>query len=193
MPQRLAGLGGFVMLFQDVGAAHRSAGGARRTSWVWAQRAQRRLLTFLTLVLATSTLGIATATLVPAREMQSVGLRTDAQETDFASRVARRANQRPPSEGGWHIFLTYWDGLGASDPVSNVPMQATCGDAWPGWPCDVKHQALIDTFPYAATPAQRQHVLEAVQVSAYRPVPYGMCRPSNGIYPPWSVRVSQEC
>jgi peptide/nickel transport system substrate-binding protein len=112
------------------------------------------------------------AALVLAQEMQSVGFRTDVQETDFASMVARRANQRPPSEGGWHIFLTYWDGLGASDPVGNVPMQATCGDAWPGWPCDVEHQALIDAFPYAATPAQRQRVLEAVQVSAYRLVPY---------------------
>jgi peptide/nickel transport system substrate-binding protein len=112
------------------------------------------------------------ATLVLAQEMQSVGFRTDVQETDFASMVARRANRRPPSEGGWHICLTYWDGLGASDPVGNVPMQATCGDAWPGWPCDVEHQALIDAFPYAATPAQRQRVLEAVQVSAYRLVPY---------------------
>jgi peptide/nickel transport system substrate-binding protein len=112
------------------------------------------------------------ATLVLAQEMQSVGFRTDVQAMDFASMVARRANRGPPSEGGWHILLTYWDGLSASDPVGNAPMQATCGDAWPGWPCDAAHQALIDAFPYAATPAQRQRVLDAVQASAYRLVPY---------------------
>lgn len=112
------------------------------------------------------------ATLILAQQMRSVGFRTDVQAMDFASMVARRANQRPPSEGGWDICLTYWDGLGASDPVGNVPMQASCERAWPGWPCDAEHQALIDAFPYAATPAERQRVLEALQVSAYRLVPY---------------------
>lgn len=112
------------------------------------------------------------ATLMLAQQMQSVGFRTDVQATDFAGMVSRRANRRPPSEGGWHICLTFWDGLGASDPVGNVPMQATCGDAWPGWPCDVEHQALIDAFPYAATHVQRQRVLDALQISAYRLVPY---------------------
>ena len=51
-------------------------------------------------------------------------------------------------------------------------MQTSCERAWPGWPCDAEHQALIDAFPYAATPAERQRVLEALQVSAYRLVPY---------------------
>ena len=66
------------------------------------------------------------ATLVLAQQMQSVGVRTDVQAMGFASMAGRRANRRPPSEGGWHIGLTYWNGLGASDPVGNVPMQASC-------------------------------------------------------------------
>jgi len=41
------------------------------------------------------------ATLVLAQQMQSVGFRTDVQATDFASMVGRRANRRPPAEGGW--------------------------------------------------------------------------------------------
>ncbi len=112
------------------------------------------------------------ATLVLAQQMQSVGFRTDVQAMDFASMAGRRANRRPPSEGGWNIGLTFWNGLGASDPVGNVPMQASCERAWPGWPCDPAHQALIDAFPYAANPAERQRILDELQTSAYRLVPY---------------------
>jgi peptide/nickel transport system substrate-binding protein len=112
------------------------------------------------------------ATLVLAQQMQSVGFRTDVQAMDFASMAGRRANRRPPAEGGWNIGLTYWNGLGASDPVGNVPMQASCDRAWPGWPCDAAHQALIDAFPYAANPAERRRILDELQTSAYRLVPY---------------------
>lgn len=112
------------------------------------------------------------ATLVLAQQMQSIGFRTDVQAMDFASMAGRRANRRPPAEGGWHIGLTFWNGLGASDPVGNVPMQASCERAWPGWPCDSAHQALIDAFPYAANATERRRILEELHTSAYRLVPY---------------------
>jgi peptide/nickel transport system substrate-binding protein len=112
------------------------------------------------------------ATLVLAQQMRAVGFRTDVQTMEFASMAVRRANRRPPSEGGWDIALTYWDGLSASDPVSNLPIQASCERAWPGWPCDAGHQVLIDAFPHAATPAERRRLVDALQVSAYRMVPY---------------------
>jgi len=115
---------------------------------------------------------VHTATLVLAQQMQSVGFRTDVQATDFASMAGRRANRRPPSEGGWHIGLTFWNGLGASDPVGNVPMQASCERAWPGWPCDAAHQALIDAFPYAANATERKRILDELHTSAYNLVPY---------------------
>lgn len=121
---------------------------------------------------ATDNAFLHAATLVLAQQMQAVGFRTDVQAMDFAAMAGRRANRRPPAEGGWNIGLTYWNGLGASDPVGNVPMQASCERAWPGWPCDAGHQALIDDFPYAATPEERRRLLDALQVSAYRLVPY---------------------
>ena len=113
-----------------------------------------------------------TATLVLAQQLEQAGMRVDVQATDFASMAARRSNRRPPSEGGWDFGLTFWNGLGASDPVGNVPMQASCDRAWPGWPCDEAHQALIDAFPYAANAEERQRILTQLHESAYRVVPY---------------------
>ncbi len=112
------------------------------------------------------------ATLVLAQQMESVGFKTDVQATDFAAMAARRANKGTVAQGGWDIGLTYWNGLAASDPVGNVPMQASCEKAWPGWPCDAAHQALIDSYPYATDPAERRRILDALQTSAYRIVPY---------------------
>ena len=112
------------------------------------------------------------ATLVLAQQMQQAGFKTDVQATDFAAMAARRANKAPVGQGGWDIGLTYWNGLAAADPVGNVPMQASCEKAWPGWPCDAAHQALIDAYPYAADPAERRRILDALQTSAYQLVPY---------------------
>ena len=112
------------------------------------------------------------ATLVLAQQMQKAGMKVDVQAMDFATMATRRAIRKPPGEGGWDIGLTYWNGLGASDPVGNVPMQASCEKAWPGWPCDAAHQALIDAFPYAADAAARRGILDDLQTSAYRVVPY---------------------
>ncbi len=112
------------------------------------------------------------ATLVMVQQMQAIGFKTDVQATDFATMATRRANRKPPAEGGWDISLTFWNGLGASDPVGNVPMQASCDQAWPGWPCDAAHQALIDAYPYAPTAVERRRILDDLQTSAYRIIPY---------------------
>lgn len=55
-------------------------------------------------------------------------MRADVQGMGFATMATRPAIKRPPGEGGWDIDLTLWSGLGASDPVGTMPMQAHCDD-----------------------------------------------------------------
>jgi len=112
------------------------------------------------------------ATLVMAEDLKSIGVNVDLQAMDFGAMGARRINRAVPGEGGWDIGLTYWPGGNVSDPVGNVPMQANCDQAWPGWPCDADHQALIDAYPFATGESERQNLADRIQASAYELVPY---------------------
>lgn len=53
------------------------------------------------------------ATLVLADELKRIGIKVALQAMDFAAMAQRRANKKPPAEGGWNIGFTYWNGLGA--------------------------------------------------------------------------------
>jgi len=112
------------------------------------------------------------ATLVLADDLKSIGVNVDLQAMDFGAMGSRRVNRSAPEEGGWHIGLTYWPGGNVSDPVGNVPMQASCEHAWPGWPCDAEHQALIDAYPFAVDDQARLELANRIQASAYELVPY---------------------
>jgi peptide/nickel transport system substrate-binding protein len=112
------------------------------------------------------------ATLVLADDLKSIGVNVDLQAMDFGAMGSRRVNRSRPQDGGWDIGLTYWPGGNISDPVGNVPMQANCDDAWPGWPCDAEHQGMIDAFPYAKDEQARKKLADEIQESAYKLVPY---------------------
>lgn len=113
------------------------------------------------------------STLALAEDLKSIGVKVELQAMDFAAMAGRRANRAAPGQGGWHIGLTFWPGLLVSDPIGNVPMQASCEKAWPGWPCDAEHQAMIDRFADLTTLDERKRMAEQIQKSAYeKVVPY---------------------
>ncbi len=112
------------------------------------------------------------ATLVLADDLRSIGVEVDLQAMDFGAMGSRRVNRSAPENGGWDLGLTYWPGGNVSDPVGNVPMQANCELAWPGWPCDAEHQAMIDAYPFAPDDQSRRELAARIQASAYELVPY---------------------
>ncbi len=115
---------------------------------------------------------LSAATQLMAQDLKSIGVNVQMVAMDFATMAQRRANKSVPAQGGWHLGMTWWNGAGSMDPVGNVPMQASCERAWPGWPCDADHQALITAFAAAKNNEERQKGAIAVQVSAYKFVPY---------------------
>jgi peptide/nickel transport system substrate-binding protein len=126
----------------------------------------------ITLLHPTDIAFLSAATQVFAQDLRSIGVNVNMVSMDFATMAQRRASKNPPAQGGWHLGMTWWNGAGSADPVGNVPMQASCDRAWPGWPCDAAHQALIDAFGKSRNDAERKERADAVQKSAYQFVPY---------------------
>jgi peptide/nickel transport system substrate-binding protein len=115
---------------------------------------------------------LSNATLLLAQDLKSIGVAVEVLPMDYSPMVQRRTNKNPPTENGWHILFTWWNGVSSSDPVGNVPLSASCDKAWPGWPCDTAHQALVDEFGRTADAAKRHEPAVKIQESAMRIVPY---------------------
>lgn len=115
---------------------------------------------------------LANAGLLLAQDLRAIGATVELRSMDFTSVAQRRTNKASPAEGGWNIFFSWWNGATQADPVGNVPLAATCDRAWPGWPCDAAHQALIDAFPALTDDAAKRSQAEKIQRSALNLVPY---------------------
>ena len=52
------------------------------------------------------------------------------------------------------------------DPIANFSLNADCGKAWLGWPCDAELERLRDAFARARDEHERKAMAEQVQVRA---------------------------
>ena len=77
------------------------------------------------------------ATLVTAQLLRQIGAEVEVQAMDWSTLTSRRAEKKPPSEGGWNLFHTYSTGADVASPIANIGMSGGCVEkAWFGWPCD---------------------------------------------------------
>jgi peptide/nickel transport system substrate-binding protein len=94
--------------------------------------------------------------------LERAGFKVDMQDMDWQTVVARRAKKDPPSQGGWHIFLTSWVSADILNPVMVGFMNAACDKAMFGWPCDEQLEKLRDQYARETDPAkQKQLGIEA--------------------------------
>jgi peptide/nickel transport system substrate-binding protein len=96
--------------------------------------------------------------------MEKAGFKVDMQSMDWQTLVARRAKKDPPTQGGWHAFITSWVSADILNPVSTAFLNSSCDKALFGWPCDAQMEKLRDDFAREADPAKQKAIAEAVQV-----------------------------
>jgi len=105
---------------------------------------------------------------VVAQAMRDVGFTVDLQAMDWQTLVGRRANQAPPSEGGWNMFITNWVGADTFNPIVNnmVGGQGPNG-GWFGWPEDAELEEMRLAFARAGSVEEQAAIAEQIQLRVY--------------------------
>ena len=96
--------------------------------------------------------------------MERAGFKVDMQSMDWQSVVARRAKKDPPTQGGWHAFITSCVSADVLNPIGTAFLNSSCDKALFGWPCDQEMEKLRDAFARASDPAQQKAIAEKVQL-----------------------------
>jgi peptide/nickel transport system substrate-binding protein len=111
------------------------------------------------------------AALLIAQWLREAGVNAELAPSDWGGVVTRRAVKKPPSEGGWNIFVTWGSGDSFDKPVGAVAHLANGEAAWFGWPKDDLHEKLRDEWARAETLEQRQAIARRMQDNAWNYVP----------------------
>jgi peptide/nickel transport system substrate-binding protein len=105
---------------------------------------------------------------VGAQLLRQAGFKVDLQAMDWQTLVGRRAKKDPIDKGGWHMFMTAWQGHDIWNPIAN-PTFDTRGEksGWFGWANDEKLMAVRAEFMRETDAAKKKKLAEALQARAF--------------------------
>jgi peptide/nickel transport system substrate-binding protein len=105
---------------------------------------------------------------VGAQLLRQAGFKVDLQAMDWQTLVGRRAKKDPVDKGGWHMFMTAWQGHDIWNPIAN-PTFDTRGEksGWFGWANDEKLMAMRAEFMRETDAAKKKKMAEALQARAF--------------------------
>ncbi len=98
--------------------------------------------------------------------MEKIGLKVDMQAMDWQTLVGRRNKQEAPADGGWNAFITSWNSVDNASPLTTPFLNAACGQALFGWPCDDEIQSLRDDFSREPDSAKQLEIAQKIQERA---------------------------
>src|SRR5882724_12781270 len=109
--------------------------------------------------------------LLTADLLRNLGLNVELQAGDWGTLITRRTSKEPVEKGGWSIFHTWLVGPDMLSPA-NMAMVNLGEKAWFGWPGDPKLEELRQAWFNTTDPASGKKAADAVQLAAFRYVPY---------------------
>jgi peptide/nickel transport system substrate-binding protein len=116
-------------------------------------------------ILATTDIPIQTAFATVLTDVcRRIGINVEAQAMDWATVLQRRTSRNPVDQGGWNIFVTWWEGADVLDPVVQFAMSGAGDRAWVGWANDPVTEDLRTQFAEAADVQTRRAIADKLQL-----------------------------
>ncbi|HWP46979.1 MAG TPA: ABC transporter substrate-binding protein [Candidatus Limnocylindrales bacterium] len=112
------------------------------------------------------------ATLVTQQLLTQIGVKVDLQAMDWSTLVSRRAEKKPPEEGGWNLFHTWSVGSDVMNPAVSSASSGACDKAWFGWYCSPRMEELRAEWVRTQDPVRQKQLVEEIQKLAFEEVPY---------------------
>jgi peptide/nickel transport system substrate-binding protein len=110
--------------------------------------------------------------LVTQQLLTRIGVKVDLQAMDWSTLVSRRAEKKPPAEGGWNLLHTGWIFGDLFTPALNQGVMGACEGAWFGWYCSEQMEQLRAEWARTLDPVKKKQLTEEIQKLAYDEVPY---------------------
>ncbi|HEY4254095.1 MAG TPA: ABC transporter substrate-binding protein [Roseomonas sp.] len=101
-----------------------------------------------------------------------LGMNVDYVVSDWGTLVQRRAKKEPPSQGGWSMFHTTWNGLDGINPGVMQFLRANGDGAWFGWPTVPALDAARAAWFDAPDMAAQRGIAERIQRIVFDEAPY---------------------
>jgi peptide/nickel transport system substrate-binding protein len=117
----------------------------------------------VTLMHSTDLQVLANLASVAKQLLEKGGFTVDMQSMDWQTLVSRRAKKELPSAGGWNAFLTSFVAADVLNPISTAALNASCENAWFGWPCDEQLEQLRLAFAKETDPARQTEFAHKIQ------------------------------
>ncbi len=128
-------------------------------------------------------------TSVTEQSLRKIGMNLDVQAMDWSTLVSRRAVKKSPSEGGWNLLQTWFNGSTFLNPVEHSLIAADGDAAWFGWPSDERIEKLRTEYSREPDAGKRKELARKIQVLAYDDVTY---IPLGTFYQPVTFRKNVE-
>lgn len=104
--------------------------------------------------------------------LQRAGFAVEDATSDWGTLLQRRANRKPPSQGGWNALIVLLSGTELATPAGHLLLRGNGADAWFGWPNAPKLEALREAWFDAPDLEAQKRIAREMQVQAFADVPY---------------------
>lgn len=110
-------------------------------------------------------------TLLTQQLLTQMGVKVDLQAMDWSTLLSRRAEKKPPEEGGWNLYHIRSLSADEFNPAGDLTIVGDCNSVVPGWYCSPRMEELRTELARTRDPARQKELVEEIQKLAYEEVP----------------------